>query len=349
MSDSDLRAGSSSRRAQARPLTGVVPTIADGLSLVLQHPRLMILPLALDLVLWLLLQVSVQPLADGLARVLAESGGEDGAIAADRLATVGDQLRASDALGAFLPSIFSGLPLDTLFYAFVLFLMPRVALGIDREAMYGAWENGLLGVWTPGSSWMVAGIMLGLLAVSSFLLVAFRVPLARVVRRDASPLSQALRETGVAWIRFLGYLGVLALAGAVLLVPLLLASAVFVILGFNLVFVLTMALLVFGGMASVYTLFVLDAMLLHRIGPLQGITMSATVARTYFGQTARFAATSLLLASGALQVWSLIVENIPGIAIALIANAFLGTGLSLASMLFYADRFRRIKATRQRA
>ena len=347
MSGSDLRrAGSSSRRAQAAPLAGVVSTIAEGLSLVVQHPRLMILPLTLDLVLWLLVQVSLQPLADAVARFLASSGGEDGAIAAERLESLGENLRASDALGAFLPSIFSGLPLDTLLHSFVLFLAPQLAMGIDREAMYGTWEDGLLGVWTPGSAWTVVGIVLGLLVAGSFLLVAFRVPLARTVRRDASSLSQAMRETGVAWVRFLGYLALLALAGVALLVPVMFASAVLVILGFNLVFVLTMALLIFGGMASVATLFVLDAMLLHRIGPIQGITMSMTVARTYFGQTARFAATSLLLATGALQVWSVIVENIPGIAIALVANAFLRTGLSLASMLFYADRFRRIKAAR---
>jgi len=326
----------------------VLQTIADGLSLVLQRPYLMLLPLLLDLVLWLVVQVSVQPLADRIATFLVESGAEDGAVAAERVSRLGAQVRASDAVGAFLPSIFSGLPLDTLFHGFVLFLGPQIALGIDRDTMYDTWEKGLFGVWTPSSPAVVAGITFVLLMVGSLLLVAFRVPLARAVRKDTSPLSHAVRETGVAWIRFLGYLALLALAGAALLIPVGFASVVFIILGFDLIFVLTMALLIFGGMASVYTLFVLDAMLLHRIGPLQGIRMSMMVARSYFGQTTRFAATSLLLATGALQVWSVIIENAPGIFIALIANAFLGTGLSLASMLFYADRFRRIKASRQR-
>jgi hypothetical protein len=329
-------------------MAGVLQTIADGLSLVLQRPYLMVLPLLLDLVLWLVVQVSIQPLADRLATFLIDSGAEDGTVAAERLTRLGEQVRASDALGAFLPSIFSGLPLDSLFHGLVLFLAPQIALGINRETMFGSWETGLYGVWRPSSPAVVAGITLALLALGSLLLVAFRVPLARAVRKDTSPLSQAVRETGVAWIRFLGYLALLALASTALVIPIGFASVVFIILGFNLVFVLTMALLIFGGMASVYTLFVLDAMLLHRIGPLQGISMSMMVARTYFGQTARFAATSLLLATGALQVWSVIVENAPGIFIALVANAFLGTGLSLASMLFYADRFRRIKASRQR-
>ena len=338
------RTRSSLRSAQVRPLTGVVQTIADGLTIALQRPRLLLLPLLVDLVLWLLLQVSIQPLADNVAEVLAASGAGDAALAAEQLTAVGDHVRASDALSVFLPSIFSGLAVDSLLNGLVFFLLPRLAMGIDREAMYGNWENGLLGVWTPGSPGAVAGIMLALLILGSLLVVAYRVPLARTVRGDATARRQALQETAVGWVHFLGYLVLLMMIGVALVVPVMLASVVFLVLGFELAFVLTIALLIFGGMAGISTLFVLDAMLLHRIGPVQGIAMSVRVARAYFGQTTRFALTSLLLATGALQVWSTTVQNAPGIAIALVANAFLGTGLSLASMLFYAERFRHIRA-----
>jgi hypothetical protein len=350
VSDSKLRrTNQSSRSTQAEPLSGVVQTIAEGLSMVVQRPRLMLLPLIVDLVLWLVVQTSIQPLADGVARFLTTSGAEDGAEAARTLRSMGEHVRTSDALSVFIPSIFSGLPLDSLMNALVFLLAPGVAFGIDRDAMYGAWEDGVFGVWTPDSAAVVAGICLLCLVVGSLILVAFRVPLARAIRGDSSPIRHAARETAMAWLRFLGYLALLAAAGGALLIPIFFASLVFIILGFNLVFVLTMALFIFGGMASVYTLFVLDAILLHRIGPVQAVSMSMSVARNYFGQTARFAATSLLLATGALQVWSVIVENVPGIAIALVANAFLGTGLSLASMLFYSDRFLLMNASRRTA
>jgi hypothetical protein len=348
VSDSDLRrTNQSSRSAQAAPVAGVVQTIADGLSMVIQRPQLMLLPLIVDLLLWLFVQTSIEPLVDGVARFLTTSGAADGAEAARTVRSLGDHVRTSDALGMFIPSIFSGLPLDSLMHAFVFLLVPDVAFGIDREAMYGAWEDGLFGVWRPDSAAVVAGAGLLFLLVGSLMLVTFRVPLARTVRGDTSPMRNAACEIAMAWVRFLGYLLLLAAAGGAVLIPILVASLVFIVLGFNLVFVLTMAIFIFGGMASVYTLFVLDAILLHRIGPVQAISMSMTVARNYFGQTARFAATSLLLATGALQVWSVIVENIPGIAIALVANAFLGTGLSLASMLFYSDRFLLMKASRR--
>ena len=349
MSDSRTRRTNSSRSAHAKPVAGVLPTIADGLSMVLARPRLMLLPLIVDLLLWLVVQTSIDPLVDRLARFFATSGAADGAEAARTLRELGDHVRVSDALGVFVPSVFCGLPLDTLLNGLVLLLAPGLAAGVDRETMYGSWGDGVFGVWTPDSAVVVAGLGLLFLAAGSLILVAFRVPLARTVRGDTSPFRQAVRETALAWVRFLGYVVLLIAAAGALLVPIFFASLVFLILGFNLVFVVTMALFIFGGMASVYTLFVLDAILLHRIGPLQAVSMSMTVARTYFGQTARFAATSLLLATGALQVWSVIVENVPGIAIALVANAFLGTGLSLASMLFYSDRFRLMKATQRHA
>jgi hypothetical protein len=41
-------------------------------------------------------------------------------------------------------------------------------------------------------------------------------------------------------------------------------------------------------------------------------------------------------------VWDVLIENPPGIVIALVANAFLGTGLSIASMMFFQERFRQL-------
>jgi hypothetical protein len=110
-----------------------------------------------------------------------------------------------------------------------------------------------------------------------------------------------------------------------------------------------MALLIFGGMASVYTLFMVDAMLLHRTGPIGAFRMSMAVGRQHFAQVARFALTSLLLLLGALHLWSRLVDSVPGVAFALVANAFIGTGLAVASMLFYADRFRILNARRRAA
>ena len=48
-------------------------------------------------------------------------------------------------------------------------------------------------------------------------------------------------------------------------------------------------MLIFGTMIGIYTFFAVDAMLLHRFGPIQAFRLSYDVGRMYFGQIARFA------------------------------------------------------------
>lgn len=334
------------RRIAPGTTGGVLDTIADGLTFVLEHPRIMILPLVVDLVLWLFIHVSLAPLANNVARFLDDSGATDSEIAADSLRNIGERVQVSDGLGAFLPSIFSGLPLDSFLNILVTTMSPNMGLGIDRETIYDAWEHGLLGAWTPGSAGVVALIGLGCLLVGTLLLVLYRVPMARAVRGDTT--SRVMPEIGKAWMHFMAYLVLMVVAVVIAMVPLFLATMVLLVLGFNMIFVITMALFIFGGMASIYTLFTVDAMLLHRIGPIQAVRLSWNVGRANFAQTSRFALTSLLFLMGSLHLWSRMVETMPGIAIALVINAFIGTGLSFASMLFYSDRFRLIRA-RQRS
>lgn len=326
------------RRTEPGRAAGVLDTIADGLSAVLERPQLMVLPLAVDLVLWLLLRVSLTPLTESVARFLEVSAAEDSELAAENLRVVGDRVLASDALSAFIPSVFTGIPIDSFLHFLIMMLSPEIAYGISRESISGSWGSGIAGGWAPSSAAAAALAGTAFLLGGTLLLALYRVPLARAVRGDTTP--GFAREVCRAWLHFVAYLLLLALAAAAALVPLFLVSLVFLMLGLNLVFLITMALLVFGGMVSIYTLFMVDAMLLHRIGPIRAFSMSMAVGRKYFGPTSRFALAALLLSLGALRLWPTLVQSIPGLAIAFVTNAFLGTGLSIAGMLFYSDRFR---------
>ena len=330
------------RRTEPGRAGGVLDTIADGLSIVLERPQLIVLPLVVDLVLWLVLQVSLQPLAEQVAGFITTANTADSALAAENLRLIGEKVLASDALSAFLPSVFSGIPLDSLLHFLIMTLSPDIGYGISREAVYGSWGSGITGVWTPGSAGTVVLIGLGCLIIGTLLLALYQVPLARAVRGDTTP--GLIREVGKAWLHFVAYLVLLGLTAIAALIPFFLASLVFLVLGFNLVFVSTMALVIFGGLASIYTLFMVDAMLLHRIGPIRAFSLSMAVGRGYFAQTSRFALTALVLWLGALHFWPALVDSVPGLAIAIVANAFLGTGLTISGMLFYSDRFRLNKA-----
>jgi len=335
------------RRTAPGTTAGVFDTIADGVTLVLQRPWLMLAPLAVDLVIWLLIKVSIAPLTENAARFIETTNVADADIAAEGLREIGDLVYVSDFLAAFLPSLFTGMPLDTVLNQLVSFISPASGAGVARDAIFEPWREGLLNPITPESGNLVA--LTGLLSLlgSTMAFALYRVPLARAIRGDRT--SSFLRELTGSWVRFLGYLGLLVIVAAASMVPMGILGAVFAILGFNLSFVLAMALLVFGSMIGIYTFFVVDAILLHRFGPLRAFRLSYDVGRAYFGQIARFALTSLLLMMGTMALWSQTVESPPGVILALLGNAFTGTVLAASSMLFYTDRFRVIRLTRKRA
>lgn len=335
------------RRTEPGTTAGVLDTIADGMTLVLQRPWLMIVPLMVDLVVWLLVKVRMTPVTDSAARFIETSNVADADLAADGLRTIGDSLYASDFLGAFVPSVFTGVALDTLMNQLVTFISPASGAGVTRDAVFEPWRDGLLAPISPGSENPVVLAALLSLVGSTVAFTLYRVPLARAIRGDRA--SSLWKELGGSWLRFVGYLGLLLAVGMASLIPLAMLGVVFAVLGFNLTFVLALALLIFGSMIGIYTYFAVDAMLLHRFGPLPALRLSYDVGRMYFGQIARFALTSLLIMFGSMALWNETVSSAPGIIIALVGNAFLGTTLAASSMLFYTDRFRVIRMMRKRA
>lgn len=335
------------RRTAPGTTAGVFDTIADGMTLVLQRPWLMLAPIAIDLIVWLLFKVRITPITENAAEFLETSNVADADIAAEGLRQIGDLVYVSDFLGAFLPSLFTGMPLDTLLNQLMSFISPASGSGIARDAIFEPWRNGLIGPLTPDSDNPVALVGLLSLLGSTVAFALYRVPLARVIRGDRS--SSLVRELTGSWLRFVAYLGVVMLVAAASLVPLVALGVLFAIMGFNLTFVFAMALLIFGSMIGIYTYFVVDAILLHRFGPLKAFRLSYDVGRAYFGQIARFALTSLLLMLGSMALWNEAAGSAPGVVLALVGNAFLGTTLAASSMLFYTDRFRVIRAQRKRA
>lgn len=321
-------------------MSGVLETIAAGLSLAVARPYLLIMPLLIDLVIWLGVQVSARSLFDPLQKLMLEQGGDNGPAAAEQLSVISERFHINDMTALFTPSMFAGLPRDSLLNGFVSLIAPPISGGVNREDMFAAWRDGFFTLWEPATSLRVLGVMAVAFAIATVLLVVYRVPIARSVREHDRGQRNVLVECLLAWLRLVAILILAAGAMAAIVAPALLGTAILLVLGLNIAGLLAVVLLIFGGLASIYTLFTLDAMFLERIGPLTSITRSFVVVRANFGSTMRFAFASLVIATGSLQVWSVITQNAPGVIIALIGNALLGTGLSIASMMFFHDRSR---------
>lgn len=321
-------------------ISGVLETIAAGLSLVIARPYLILLPIVIDLITWLGVQISATSLIDPLRRLMIDHGGANGPAAASELEGLSDRLRVNDTMAALTPSIFGGTPQDSFLNVLLAILAPTLTNGVDRTEMYGSWGEGLTDVWNPGSWLSIVGVALALFAAATILIVLFRVPIARALRGDEASDSGFIRECAVAWARLMTLLVMFIAAAFLIFGPLLVGAGVLVLLGIDLTALIALALFMFGGLAAVYTIFVLDAMFIERLGPIASLKASVAVVKANFGPTTRFAIASIILATGALQIWSTIVQNTPGVFIALIGNAVLGTGLSIASMMFFQDRSR---------
>lgn len=329
------------RRTPSGTAAGVIDTIADAVTFVIQRPWLMIVPIVIDLILWLVFRVTMGPLIDNLIRIMETSQVEGSAEIIEQLRENGDQVMIGDYLGAFVPTLLTGMPLDTVMGILMMFVAPD-GFGIPRGDIYEPWQGGLVDTIVPSSSGNVTLIWLGSVFMSSIAMILFRVPIVRAIR-GTRPVPVA-NEMVRSWINFLLYLLLLVLLAMISLVPLALLAALVPVLGISAAFLTSFALLIFGGMLGVYSLFAVDAMLVHRTSPINGFRMSLEVGRMYFAQTARFALTSLFIMLATLRLWAELSGTAPGFIVSLVGSAFIGTVLAAASLFFYTDRFRLVRA-----
>ncbi len=336
----DLRRRSATQSTNAVEVSGVLETLAAGLSLVIARPYLFLLPLLVDLWTWLGVQIRADALISSMQALLIEQGGRNGSLVAAEMDGVAERVRVNDAAAALTPSVFAGLPADSLLNIILTVLAPAMTAGVNRTTMYSEWSNGLGSTIAPGNSIGVIGLGLLLFLGATVLLALFKVPLAQAVRGGAVSPGTFARDVVAGWVRFLGLLGILA-GGLILIgIPLLILAQLMLLAGINLIALITLALFIVGTMAALYTYFLLDAMFIYRVGAIRAARMSYAVARAHLGQSWRFVSTSLLIATGLLQVWDVLAENPPGLVFALVANAVIGTSLSIASMMFFHDRAR---------
>lgn len=340
MNNLNRRPAAHTKNATPNDVSGVLETLAAGFSLVLTRPYLFVLPLLIDLWVWLGVQIYPTALIESLQELMSEQGGSNGPAAAEELGRIGENLRVNDAIASLTPSVFSGLSNETLLGSILGVLAPALTSGVDRSNMYDDWGQGLGQGVTPENGFGVVGLGLLLFIGATLLIALFKVPIANAVRGGGMTAGTFLRDVAFGWLRVVTLVGIVLGGVLVLGIPVIIAAQVLTLIGINLIAVLSLVLFVAGSIGALYTFFLLDAMFIYRVGPIRAAKMSYAVARLNFPQSWRFAAASLLIATGLLHVWGVIVENPPGIVIALIVNAILGTGLSIASMMFFHDRAR---------
>ena len=302
--------GSPTRSAQTRvpelpAVPGVIESIANGLSLVLVYPALVLVPLAIDAVAWSGLTISPMALA------------ETSSTATDALASLGLEHDLTRLVAVFVPSLLSWVSRDRYFT-------------VDSSATFA-----------PDSWSLVAVAIVALLLIGALVHAAFRVPVAFVVRQQSLRGWSVARAIIVAWMRLVS-LALLAMAVLTLVAfPMAVAGGLLMVAGVNATPLLTVTLVVPVILAFVYFYFAPDAIAVSEVGPLRACYLSFNVVRHNFWPVIGLIASIALISTGLPVLWLSKADHPVGLLIGTFCHALISTGLAMASMQFYLDRLGR--------
>jgi hypothetical protein len=286
--------------------------------------ELILLPVLLDLLLWLGPRFSVAPLLDRLAAAYSElAGGED---VTPELAALVEQLSASIRTVGEGSNLLNGLVSSALLHVPSLPLIPVELGGVVEIASAGEAFG-----W-----WLLFGLLGLLIGVFYLTLLARRLPIGGMAgARPAQVTVAVLRH----WLQVCGF--VLLMAIGLFLIYLPISLVVGMITLFSPAFGSALAALAvaFTLVVFFYLYFVTAALVMDN-APLPGaITRSLRLVQGNFWPTLGFIVLSNLITLGiALLLFQLAGVALWSGAVAIAINAYIGTGLSLALLVFYRSR-----------
>lgn len=297
---------------------GVFETIALAMSALLVQPLPLVVPIAVDLYLATGARLSPAPLLDPLRRFVVAQGGDagsEGVEALQRLARTGD---LTAGLALFLPS-----------------------LVVDGGASGALWERPSLSLGGAGAA-LASGVVLVLAGV--WMAMALAAMLVRVLRGRMPVGDRFLRASGLAALRYLGFLALVAAAVVAVVVPVAVVGALFAVAGVDVLSLLVAALIVPVVAAYVCLAFVGEAIVVAEVGPLRACSLSFGVVRRNLWPSVGLLAVLLVASLGLARLGGQMADTAPGLLLAIAAYAFVATGLALARLRFFDDRLRRWRA-----
>ncbi len=319
--------------AEQKPL-GVIESVSAGLGLVWRRPWTLLVPIVLDVVLWILPRLSLAEMFRPYMRQILNVAAlqTDPQVAEGTRRSLEQAIEAFNVLGIVATMLNAVTRLPTL-------------LAVDAADVPSP-----VPAWTSSIPVLEPAVFL-FLFVSFFLLGLFFVALylewiAQGVRPLETPVAGAsLLRVAKLWLRLILFAALLAgfLSGAVLV--LLLLTAVFNSPGFAGFVMLLITVGLFW--VFIYFFFVPSAAAVSDIGVREALKRSTLLFRAFFWSTLGLVALSVFLDRGMAIIWDGFTVSTFGVVIGIVANAFIGTALLAASMVYYQDRLNAFERMRQ--
>lgn len=320
---------SNTRTVIERKPLGVIDSVSAGLDLVRRRPWTLIIPVVTDVLIWVLPRLSltqlVHPYLDEMLRVASVSG--DPEMLQEVQQTFEQLVQSLNLLGLVttalngvtrFPSLFQ---LDMLRATMLNVPGPINALAYSLPLVSQEWVMLLF----------VPLFLLGLLPVALYL---------ELIAQGARPLETEARGAVVLrvarlWLRLMGF--ALLLLGILVVMRLALAllqeAAGAELAAFGALMVSVAVFWVF-----IYFFFVVSAIAVSGVGIRAAVRRSTLLFRVFFWTTVGLVALTVFLDRGLAMIWDGLAVSAFGVVIAIVANAYIGTALLAASMIYYHDR-----------
>lgn len=302
----------SARSGEQKP-AGITDVLAAGFGIAIVTPLLMIVPLLLDLYYWVGPRISADPLVNGFSNWIARQGTAESAQLVDQLAGY---------RGADLTVIVSG-------------FAPSFLAGLARETIYTVSERSVI---EPSSAFAVILVAIVIFVISGAVFALYTVPLADAALERSRTTSETVSAIGRAWMRILGVLAIALGVVIAISIPLSIAWVILAAIGLNLGLLLVPLMTLAAVVAVMFLYFTPEAIVVADIGPLAAMRLSYRVVRANFWPSVGLAAATVLIAGGLAEIFQRIAGNPVGLLVAVFVNAFIAVAVSIASVLFFAER-----------
>lgn len=316
---------------------GIIESLSAGYRFVGRRLYLLAVPVLLDLLLWLAPRFSVAPLLEGVATFYADAMTTAGAQAgAQFTATMGDIPQMAQMTAAAIRvfgSVFN--LLSALVSSTVMHVPSLVAAWALPPATGGVIEfssgAAALGLWLL---FALIGLLLGVFFVE---LLAAALPLG--VSAKPVGVGDLLRATLRHWSRVIRFMLVMALVLLVLLIPYSLLMFLLLAILPGLAFGFAALSLGIVFVVFIYLYFVTVAIVVDDLRVRNAIAASMTLVRGNILRVVGFIILVNVISIGiGILLNNLAAIQPAGTLAAILINAFIGTGLAMALLVFYRSR-----------
>jgi hypothetical protein len=305
---------STSARGPLPRATGIVDSLSGGFGVVNERPWIILFPVLLDLFFLFGPRLSVAPVVSQVVTMpqFTQAFGADATAPAIAFA------EEVNLLGLLSPG---GLTIPT-----IVPLLTRVVAPRGSFTMLD-------------SMGAVVLVAIGAMLIGALAGCIYRAILAQQAREGELSIQEIPRESLLAWMRVITLTILFLVVGFLIILPLAFVAAVASLITSGATAVMTAVVTTLALAAQLYLFFTPDAIFISRVGPIQAIRRSAAVVHLGVWTALTLAILVTVIMIGIGQVWVLLASQASwGLALGIVGNAYIASGLVAASMLFYRER-----------